>query len=565
MYLLTKTLIFALVTAFDWVSRMLDLGVRAIVGLYGPAVTVASEYQHWLQHPAADWIIICVVFATVYAFVRRRRVLGLVGQAKAYTQASIGKMVMAIHDGQITPALETPSGERVIIPPEGWSTLSLAASGLERANPENPPKSHRHPGYVFSLCEPDGSHIGMAARVGNGFVTCHHVWTAWLDSVEREEPETLRERLFQKKAPPALFCSSGKTFPVEASECVMECGPVSPEGALDLVLIKVSTSNPWSVLAIKSGKLGSFRPGVYAAVYGFGPSGELKSTSAMARDESRPFGLIHRASTETGWSGSPIIQGGQIVGVHTGYNPRSTHLENRGVSVALLLRRGEESDVRQHGFREMEDLPEFVGDLRLTYRKGKFKKGDKVHEYTEYGGNFTLDAGDYASTWADEMDAQDQYWGSGDDYYGYDDGREAEAAEDKRAEPAILIREAQALRRGAAKLVPGKDAERASSEVRIPLRFAATQARESQDFGKGPESGPEPETDSQPSANTSGGKNQENRQPTSSSSTAEPAHAKQDGPNKGKSRAAKKRLKKKLKNSAASTGQEPVRLQSDNL
>ncbi|QGL04933.1 polyprotein P1a [Hubei sclerotinia RNA virus 1] len=109
----------------------------------------------------------------------------------------------------------------------------------------------------------------------------------------------------------------------------------SPSRSLDFCLIELD-KQAWSVLGVKALNINPTTSGS-VTTYGVDCSGRLNSSlGSVRRDRSKPFGLSHSASTEPGWSGTPLLNSGGVVGWHTGAGETSLP-SNVATSVAAIL------------------------------------------------------------------------------------------------------------------------------------------------------------------------------------------------------------------------------------
>jgi hypothetical protein len=163
--------------------------------------------------------------------------------------------------------------------------------------------------------------VGMGSRVKledgtTGLLTAMHVW----------------ELLSSTLCPKLMF--RGRSVCVDPeSEIVV--------GSVDADFAVINIPNRfWSVLGVSAKPFMALpKEGArtYARVYGPGVGDKIASSAGFV--EPQPgFKFFHNASTQKGWSGSPLITTtGKIVGVHCGHDTADPRGRNRGRYVAGFL------------------------------------------------------------------------------------------------------------------------------------------------------------------------------------------------------------------------------------
>lgn len=192
----------------------------------------------------------------------------------------------------------------------------------------------------------------------------------------------------------------------------------SPSGSLDFCLIEVD-KQAWSVLGVKALKMTHTTSGS-VTTYGVDSSGRLNSSlGSVRRDKSKPFGLLHTASTEPGWSGTPLINSGGIVGWHTGAGETSLP-SNVATSVAALLAatHSKESPFTAGKFVHVEwDELLDRDDVSRAIAFGRNGRVDFMVSDSDYSRRYDYDFSGQSivgQSWADFED-DDEEWGF-DDY-----------------------------------------------------------------------------------------------------------------------------------------------------
>lgn len=101
---------------------------------------------------------------------------------------------------------------------------------------------------------------------------------------------------------------------------------------LDYALVRVPPT-VWSLLQVGCIDMGRATAGL-VTIYGYGIDGEVYNSTGIL-EKSKEFRLKHYASTEPGYSGSPLIYNGKVVGVHTGHSADRTH--NEATTAAIIM------------------------------------------------------------------------------------------------------------------------------------------------------------------------------------------------------------------------------------
>jgi len=204
---------------------------------------------------------------------------------------------------------------------------------------------------------------------------------------------------------------------------------------IDVTIIDVPV-DVWGVLGVKALEMGEFAPSNQVFLRGRDAYGTLSQSYGMAHLDTRnPFGVKYKVWTAPGWSGTPVLQGGKVVGVHRGTDatPYAGGLVdyNNGSSLALLLiqKPGRvrnliratglmESETREPGYKYTHDLPEDVElggkqamkDLKKL-RRGGFWDADfsvQSRSYKLQGTHFTDDDSMSSESW--DYDAFGPRW-----------------------------------------------------------------------------------------------------------------------------------------------------------
>jgi hypothetical protein len=114
----------------------------------------------------------------------------------------------------------------------------------------------------------------------------------------------------------------------------------SPTHHLDVVILEEPPAF-FTALGVKALKCRNIKPDRPVMIYGYHDE-HLKFSFGSYQKSKKAFVLKHWASTQNGWSGSPLIQDGYVVGVHTGASKNLK--DNVGTSCFWLSLSGKESD-----------------------------------------------------------------------------------------------------------------------------------------------------------------------------------------------------------------------------
>jgi hypothetical protein len=164
-----------------------------------------------------------------------------------------------------------------------------------------------------------------------------------------------------------------KQVPVDMSWSVRAYSPV---GSMDFCLVCVPDF-VWAALQISALKIARMAKSAHGQVYGVTDGSWSTSFASIKPVIARAGHIIHYASTDCGWSGSPIVSRGHVVGMHLG---ASTGPHNRGIAMDMLVARNESDQPawawKEHGVDE--DLEwEKIEDLNSREQSG----GDIASDY----------------------------------------------------------------------------------------------------------------------------------------------------------------------------------------
>lgn len=145
------------------------------------------------------------------------------------------------------------------------------------------------------------------------------------------------------------------TFPIDRE---WKIKTFSPAESLDFVLLAVP-AGVWSVLGVKALVLGNLSHAKVRGVslYGLSATKEPQvSYGTASATPSRLFRLNHDCWSAKGYSGSPLIADGKVIGIHTGAKPTGPAL-NEATSFAVLkdFMRTKESEQKSETWSVVQD------------------------------------------------------------------------------------------------------------------------------------------------------------------------------------------------------------------
>lgn len=206
---------------------------------------------------------------------------------------------------------------KVLMQPNWWPYFSPAVTGAEKegacyGSVVSPVDSGKEPGFLVVLQNAAGETKGMGSRVRiNGkslLVTAYHVteMTDKLYIAKYNKNEGVGKRLLVDPNWIADFACKDRD--------------------VDIIGIEVP-AKIWSSLGVTEAKakIPSLNR-VPISVYGADKASQVKSSQSTALVQSN-FSGVHTATTTQGWSGSPVVSNGFVIGVH-----RGTDRENFGVN-----------------------------------------------------------------------------------------------------------------------------------------------------------------------------------------------------------------------------------------
>jgi hypothetical protein len=231
--------------------------------------------------------------------------------------------------------------------------------------------------------DPD-SIVGMGSRVrmekdGNVLLTATHVM-----------------RQLDRGIEPTLF-ANGRSVPFDREWCVSY---YSSSSDLDVIGIDVP-SRVWSFLGVTVAKIDPNPPEKFTVeIYGY--TGPTPAMSLGRAQKGHHFGITHFASTEPGWSGSPLMHKGKIVGLHRGFQPGG--FSNYGVGLAAFVA-GFETKDRSKGWTRVDNIDDNYEtySVLLRGRKAELRSARGMYS-VQSDPNWTPSSG---RKWSDMVDEDD--------------------------------------------------------------------------------------------------------------------------------------------------------------
>jgi len=160
----------------------------------------------------------------------------------------------------------------------------------------------------------------------------------------------------------------------------------SSHHALDIIGIEVP-NGVWSYLGVTVAKP-DYKPPEKCSVRLYGFDGPKPAMAMGLAKSGRGFGLVHTASTEAGWSGTPLMRNGKVVGMHRGSCPSGTSNIGSLLQPLLLC---EESFDQSKAWNRVADIDGDYDEFdflvkgrkaRVRAARGEFSvKTDPDHEW----------------------------------------------------------------------------------------------------------------------------------------------------------------------------------------
>lgn len=207
--------------------------------------------------------------------------------------------------------------------------------GLQIAPPKGPAKEMTIPVSSYNEATKlpkgvvkifDGDEVrGMGSRITIGrssyLVTSRHVLTGCVSTV--------------------YVGTETRKMPVDRNEFKM-----LPVEGVDLAIVELPASM-WSVLGVTALKTKS--PAVGNVIQAFGDvNGKLAFSTGQVNSFNKLLG-VHAASTTPGWSGTPLMNEGMVIGVHVGHNGKLNEFVRVHEIVSIIAKLFDESPVGSFG------------------------------------------------------------------------------------------------------------------------------------------------------------------------------------------------------------------------
>jgi hypothetical protein len=202
--------------------------------------------------------------------------------------------------------------------------------------------------FLVRIRDSAGFHLGYGFREGDSIYTATHVVTSSFMICNAYDSK--------RSVPTSVFTIKRKA---------------------DVSKLTPKTPGAFSLLGVKSCRLGNpRRNGQVKIPLVKDIIGEVKTMAASGvtidKLDNHPFGFSHTCSTYPGLSGSPIMYGSQVVGIHIGALVEQDI--NLGVDIKKL--------VVKHVEETVSNLDDYIYDQDTFYtnRKGKYRNVVKVHD-----------------------------------------------------------------------------------------------------------------------------------------------------------------------------------------
>lgn len=270
-------------------------------------------------------------------FRRQAKALASLNPARRVVESALSDLEVVENFNGFRILIKKSTGEILSSYPIVHDMVNLATTKVPEMAVKNnsyypitlePEETGTTPDGLISIRDASGKPMAMGCRVDfngkNCLLTAAHVWKDYQESGKNWRAE-----------------HKGITLPIEDHDWTIEF--ISDEDNRDVVILSTFPSF-FSRLKVKKLKVKSFVDKISVLLNGYLPHG-LHYTMAQG-DLGEEWGTVqYRASTEFGWSGTPILQGGFVVGIHTHRNEVTG--VNCGTSSAVWLGPGVllESDV----------------------------------------------------------------------------------------------------------------------------------------------------------------------------------------------------------------------------
>lgn len=365
------------------------------------AVRVFTQFAMWVAHPLVS--IGCGIFWSLYRttdWILRRTVQHIVVQPEpaplkkkpAYLTLE-GEVTTRTVEGQTAVfGYVTVAGVKIdiMVNPAWYSYLpeALLISRKEEAavaySAVSPVARSAEPPSLVALQAEDGTHLGCGARVNyqgsSILLTCAHVLAAARKThsgnlyICKQNRDGVLMRIAVPPTATAVFGNIHSSF--DAVGLDLNVGgvetPIWSKLGVGAATVKVPTRSPTTI-----------------SVYGYDNGWYSSNGSAIASIE--PGSFVHSATTQPGWSGSPLYtSNGGIIGLH-----KSAHVIGKSNLATILFPIFVRRESEQHGLgfseinEEEMDFREGVTELdikglgRYRFTKGEFHRPAETNEQIE--------------------------------------------------------------------------------------------------------------------------------------------------------------------------------------
>jgi len=212
---------------------------------------------------------------------------------------------------------------------------------------------------VLSIRDAQNKVIGMGCRTTydgrSVLLTANHVWKIVVTRSISESPQWVGAATVQK---PWTIEHNGQTLPVDRSWPILLSSPVTE---CDLIMVEVPTV-AFQTLQVKTLKCGRAINWSGVTASGFNEDGDFIASYGTVKSVSyNPTIVQHFATTFPGWSGTPLISQGKIVGLHTGvHDDLSSNVATRCIWLEQCLTSQLETstDADSLGYSPTDNIPD---------------------------------------------------------------------------------------------------------------------------------------------------------------------------------------------------------------
>ncbi|APG75902.1 hypothetical protein 1 [Hubei sobemo-like virus 2] len=249
---------------------------------------------------------------------------------------------------------QTPTTERLL-------SETATSQELEMAQPSSVvvPAQEAFTKKILKITDREGNVRGLGFRWENYLVTAYHVY----ESVKNEECDV-------SPVP------STQGFPLSQFSALT----YSPK--LDFIVLKVDKPEMvWAKIGVSKMSLKTPAPNTPFKVIGK-QNNSWNSSTGFLRAAHGDLKIKHNATTTKGYSGSPLLSDGKVVGLHLGAaNPTNYCLDLS--FLPLLFQEGVESEEKQGRYHKFVDSREYQdhADFKVEWEERRKEERDEDYTY----------------------------------------------------------------------------------------------------------------------------------------------------------------------------------------